>query len=337
MAAREAGARIETRTPVGALRVEDGLWIVTLGAGSRSVAARAVVNAAGPWVGDVARLGLPSGTRPADVRLVRGSHIVVPRIAGADDAYTLQNSDGRVVFILPFESDFTLIGTTDQPQTQNPRSASVSGEEETYLLDAANRYLRVPLKPEQIVWKFAGVRPLDDDGSDNVSAITRDYRLDLQSEGTPPILHVIGGKITTYRKLAEAALDLLAQYFPAARPGSTRTAPLPGGDFEGRTFEAWFDDFARRHAGFERRTLLRLAHRYGTRTERVIDGAASERDLGQDFGAGLSAREVAYLKSDEWADAADDILWRRTKTGLHIAPEARASAADTIQAYVDKL
>ncbi|MBN9290951.1 MAG: glycerol-3-phosphate dehydrogenase, partial [Hyphomicrobium denitrificans] len=173
--------------------------------------------------------------------------------------------------------------------------------------------------------------------SDNVSAITRDYRLDLQSGGTPPILTVIGGKITTYRRLAEAALDLLAQHLPAARSGSTKTAPLPGGDFEGRTFDAWFDDFARRHAGFERRTLMRLAHRYGTRTARVIDGATSERDLGQDFGAGLCAREIAYLRSEEWADAAEDILWRRTKTGLHIAPEARASAADAIQGYVDKL
>ena len=337
IAAREAGARIVTRTPVRALRVEEGLWIVSLGDGSRDVAARAVVNAAGPWVGDVARLGTSSGARSADVRLVRGSHIVVPRIAGANDAYTLQNSDGRVVFVLPFESDFTLIGTTEQPQGRDPCSASVSSDEESYLLTAVNRYLRVPIQPEQIVWTFAGVRPLDDDGSDNVSAITRDYRLDLQSEGTPPILNVIGGKITTYRRLAEAALDLLAQHIPVARSGSTRNAPLPGGDFEGRTFDAWFDDFARRHAGFERRTLMRLAHRYGTRTARVIDGATSERDLGQDFGAGLCAREIAYLKSEEWADAAEDILWRRTKTGLHIVPEARASAADAIQGYVDKL
>ncbi|ADJ25308.1 Glycerol-3-phosphate dehydrogenase [Hyphomicrobium denitrificans ATCC 51888] len=337
IAAREAGARIVTRTPVRALRVEDGLWIVLLGDGSRDVAARAVVNAAGPWVGDVARLGKSSGARSADVRLVRGSHIVVPRIAGADDAYTLQNSDGRVVFVLPFESDFTLIGTTEQPQGRDPRPATVSSDEESYLLTAVNRYLRVPLKPDQIVWTFAGVRPLDDDGSDNVSAITRDYRLDLQSEGTPPILNVIGGKITTYRKLAEAALDLLAQHIPGARSGSTRTAPLPGGDFGGCTFDAWFDDFARRHAGFERRTLMRLARRYGTRTARILDGTTSERDLGQDFGAGLCAREIAYLKSEEWADAAEDILWRRTKTGLHIAPGARASAAEAIQGYVDKL
>jgi len=244
---------------------------------------------------------------------------------------------GAFGFSLGSFAVFTLIGTTEQPQGRDPRSARVSSDEESYLLTAVNRYLRVPIQPEQIVWTIAGVRPLDDDGSDNVSAITRDYRLDLQSEGTPPILNVIGGKITTYRRLAEAALDLLAQHLPAARSGSTRNAPLPGGDFEGRTVDAWFDDFARRHAGFERRTLMRLARRYGTRTARVIDGATSERDLGQDFGAGLCAREIAYLKSEEWADAAEDILWRRPKSGLHIAPEARASAADAIQGYVDKL
>jgi len=337
IAAREAGARVMTRTAARSLRAEEGLWIVTLGDDAHQVAARAVVNAAGPWVGDVARIGPPSGVSPVNVRLVKGSHIVVPRIAGADDAYTLQNSDGRVVFVLPFESNFTLIGTTEQPQSHDPRSTSVSADEESYLLEAVNRRFRVPLKREQIVWKFAGVRPLDDDGRDNVSAISRDYRLVLQSDDTPPILHVIGGKITTYRKLAEAALDLLAKYFPTARAGSTRTAPLPGGDFEGRTFDAWFDDFARRHAGFERGTLLRLAHRYGTRTVRVIEGALSERDLGADFGAGLSAREIAYLKSEEWAVAADEVLWRRTKTGLHIVPEARSGAADAIQAYLDTM
>lgn len=337
IAAREAGASIATRTPVRALRCEDGLWIVTLGDDARHVAARAVINAAGPWIGDVARLQRSSNMRTANIRLIKGSHIVVPKIAGASDAYTLQNSDGRVVFALPFENDFTLIGTTEQSQTQNPRMASVTQEEETYLLNAANRYFRVPLKREQIVWRFAGVRPLDDDGSDNASAITRDYRLVVEADGTPPILHVIGGKITTYRKLAEAALDLLDPYFPALSPGSTRTVPLPGGDFEGRTFDAWFDDLARANAGFGRNTLLRLAHRYGTRTCRVLDGASAERDLGENFGAGLSAREIAYLKSEEWVEMADDILWRRTKTGLHIAPEARSSAADAIQAYLDKL
>jgi glycerol-3-phosphate dehydrogenase len=310
---------------------------VTLGDDARRIRARVVVNAAGPWVSDVAQLRQSHRAAPAAIRLVKGSHIVVPRIADARDAYTLQNSDGRVVFALPFESDFTLIGTTEQPQTHNPRMASVTADEETYLLDAANRYFRVPLKRDAIVWRFAGVRPLDDDGSTDASAITRDYRLVVEADGSPPILHVIGGKITTYRKLAEAALDLLEPYLPAMRRGSTRTALLPGGDFEGRTWGAWFEDFARAYAGFERSSLLRLARRYGTRTSRVIEGASSERELGKDFGAGLRAREVAYLKSEEWAETADDVLWRRTKAGLALAPEARGRAAEALQDYLDKL
>ncbi|HEY8195239.1 MAG TPA: glycerol-3-phosphate dehydrogenase, partial [Hyphomicrobium sp.] len=223
IAARDAGACIATRTPVRALRAESGLWIVTLGDDARRVAARAVVNAAGPWVGDVAKLAVTSRNVGArDVRLVKGSHIVVPRIAGTNDAYTFQHPDGRVIFALPFETDFTLIGTTEQPQARNPRMASVTTEEETYLLDAANRYFRAPLKREQIVWRFAGVRPLDDDGSENASAVSRDYRLEIETGAMPPILHVIGGKITTYRKLAEAALDLLEPHFPKMRNGTTR-------------------------------------------------------------------------------------------------------------------
>jgi glycerol-3-phosphate dehydrogenase len=338
IAAREAGARIETRSPVRGLRVENGLWIVTLGDDARHIAARAVVNAAGPWVGDIAKLAPGSrNVSVQDVRLIKGSHIVVPRIAGATDAYTFQNSDGRVVFALPFEADFTLIGTTEQPQTRNPRMASVTADEEAYLIAAANRYFRVPLKREEIVWQFAGVRPLDDDGSKDASAITRDYRLELESDGAPPIVHVIGGKITTDRRLAEAALDLLEPHFSELRPGTTKSTPLPGGNFEGLTFDAWFDGFARSNSGFDRVYLLRLARRYGTRTSLVLDGALSERDLGQDFGAGLSAREIAYLKSEEWAEAAEDVLWRRTKTGLHLASEQRSRAANAVQAYLDKL
>lgn len=337
IAAREAGARIETRSPVESLRAEHGLWILEIGAGARQIAARAVVNAAGPWVRDVAKLASSvekSSTR--HVRLVKGSHIVVPRIAGANDAYTFQNSDGRVVFALPFENNFTLIGTTEGPQTGNPRAARVSGDEELYLLDAVNRYFRVPLEREQIVWQFAGVRPLDDDGSANASAVTRDYRLEIEADGMPPIVHVIGGKITTYRKLAETALALLEPHFPEMRDGSTATAALPGGDFEGQTFEAWFDAFATTHAGFDRSYLLRLARRYGTRMSRVIEGATSERDLGDDFGAGLRSAEVAYLRSEEWAASAEDVLWRRTKTGLHLDPDERLRATDAVQTYLDK-
>jgi glycerol-3-phosphate dehydrogenase len=336
IAAREAGALILTRTPVRELSVDEGHWVVTLGIGERRIRARAVVNAAGPWVGDVARL--VSSTRsvsPPTVRLVKGSHIVVPRIPGTDDGYTFQHRDGRVVFALPFEENFTLIGTTERPQLGNPRAVRVETEEETYLLDIASRYFRVPLRPEQIVWSFAGVRPLDDDGSESASALSRDYRLELEA-GTPPVLHVIGGKITTYRKLAEAALKLLEPHLEPMRQGSTATTPLPGGDLDGQSFETWFDDFARLNHGFSRAYLRRLARRYGTRASRIVAGATSERDLGEDFGAGLSAREIAYLKAEEWAQTTDDILWRRTKVGLHLAPDERQRAGDAIEAYLAK-
>ena len=336
IAAREAGARIETRTPVTELRTQNGIWIATLGTDSHQVSTRAIVNAAGPWVGDVAKLlsGSPSFTPPA-VRLVKGSHIVVPRIAGANDAYTFQNRDDRVVFALPFEDEFTLIGTTDTIFAGDPRGAKCTDDEEDYLLDVANRFFREPLTRQDVVWSFAGVRPLDEDGSQSASAVSRDYRLDLHTD-TPPILHVIGGKITTYRKLAEAALKLLQPHIPQMQPGRTGTTPLPGGDFGGQSFDHWFEDFARNNQGFARSFLRQLARRYGTRTSKIIDGATSERHLGEDFGDGLTAREVAYLTSEEWARTAHDVLWRRTKTGLHLSPDDRLRAADRIQACLDK-
>jgi glycerol-3-phosphate dehydrogenase len=336
IAAREAGAHILTRTPVCELRADNGRWLVTLGNGKPRVWARAIVNATGPWVADVARLvanGAPA-SQPT-VRLVKGSHIVVPRIAGAESGYTFQHRDGRVVFALPFEDAFTLIGTTERPQIGSPRTAHVEKDEEAYLLDVANRYFRVPVTSQQIVWSFAGVRPLDDDGRVSASAASRDYRLELEAGAHPPLLHVIGGKITTYRKLAEAALERLGPHLPPMRAGRTAESPLPGGDLEGLTFDAWFDGFAARHSGFDRMYLRRLAHRYGARTSRIIDGATSERDLGQDFGVGLSAREVAYLKAEEFAQTAADILWRRTKAGLHLAPDQRQRGEDALNAYLD--
>nr|WP_045834633.1 glycerol-3-phosphate dehydrogenase [Hyphomicrobium sp. 99] len=337
IAAREAGASIETRTPVTGLNIEDGFWTATLGNAGRRVAARAVINAAGPWVAKVAALAnSPQHIRPPTVRLVKGSHITVPRVAGADDAYTFQNSDGRIVFALPFEETFTMIGTTEEAFAGDPRHANPSREEQDYLLDAANRFFRKPLTHRDIVWSFAGVRPLDEDGSETASAVSRDYRLELDATDTPPILHVVGGKITTYRKLAEAALKFMNPYFPKMQPGRTRTVPLPGGDLGGRSFDQWFEEFARENSGFETAFLRQLARRHGTRARKIIDGAASEKDLGENFGGSLTEREVAYLKSEEWAETATDVLWRRTKAGLHLRADDIARAADRIQACLDK-
>ncbi len=333
IAARDNGAEILTRTPVTALRRDGGLWHITLGTGSatRSVAARALVNAAGPWVASVAGLERGAHNQPAlRLRLVKGSHIVVPRIIGAEKAYIFQSVDDRIVFALPFERDFTLIGTTDVRIGGDPGAAVVSADEEDYLLTLANRFFRQPLSRADIVWRFAGVRPLDDDGSDDPSAVSRDYRLDLES-GPPAALHVIGGKITTYRRLAEAALDLLKPHVPEMGPRWTATAALPGGDVGDAGYDVWFAGLAARRPGFAKRDLVRLARRYGTRTEVLLGDARTAADLGPDLGGGLSKPEVRFLKREEWAMTADDVLWRRTKTALHLTPEMRIQTARLVE------
>ncbi len=345
MAARLAGATVLTRTPVTAMRVEAGVWRIAVGTGAseRHVTAKSVVNAGGPWVGRIA--GLTLGARnapPPSVRLVKGSHIVVPRIAGADDALILQHPDGRVIFALPIEQAFTLIGTTDESYSGDPREAAISTAEIDYLLAIANRFLRQPLTRDDIVWQFSGVRPLDDDGSERASAVSRDYRLERDDAGGAPVVHVIGGKITTYRRLAEQAVDLLQPTFPSMLPCATAKAVLPGGDVGGKghpaeNFAAWFAAFSARHTGFESAALLRLARRYGTRADIILGGARTTADLGTDFGAGLSAREVGYLKAHEWAMTAEDVLWRRTKTALHLSSTERVRAAEAIDAALPGL
>jgi glycerol-3-phosphate dehydrogenase len=342
IAAREKGAEILTRTPVTALARDGQTWRVTLGTGpdARIVSARAVVNAAGPWVEAVARLGLASRNQPPPhVRLVKGSHIVVPRIAGADDAYIFQNSDGRVVFALPYESAFTLIGTTDTPFIGDPRRVDVNGEDKDYLLDVANRFFRGKLAAADIVWQFAGVRPLDDDGSDNPSSVSRDYRLELDAglglSAGPPILHVIGGKITTYRRLAEAALDHLKPHLPSMGPPWTANAVLPGGNVGQSGYGGWFASLAAEHPGWAKDDLARLARRYGTRAAKIIGNTNSAADLGDDLGGGLRPREVEFLKREEFAQTAEDILWRRTKTALHMPAADRERLSARVQAILD--
>ncbi|MFN0219427.1 MAG: glycerol-3-phosphate dehydrogenase [Hyphomicrobium sp.] len=339
IAARESGATVLTRTPVTALEIENGQWRASLGGAQagRSVAARAVVNATGPWVGQVARLALGGRTLPAPrLRLVKGSHIVVPRIAGADDAYIFQTPDNRVVFALPFEQQFTLIGTTDEVFSGDPSDAVASAEEVAYLLGIANAMFRKPLPLADVVWSFAGVRPLDDDGAEAASTVSRDYRLDLDAGAGPPLLNVIGGKITTYRRLAEQALGVLAPYLPDMGPAFTATAPLPGGDVGPAGFQIWFDEFRRGLPDFPRDALLRLARRYGTRVSRVIGDAKTWGAMGSEVGGGLTAREINYLKAEEWAQTSDDVLWRRTKAGLFLAPGDRAPARARLQAALTR-
>jgi len=330
--ARARGSDIRVRTKLVAARRDNGLWHATLvdDAGARSdVIARALVNAAGPWVRDV--LGeLSEVPIAAGVRHVKGSHIVVPRIHDAPHAYILQNADNRIVFVIPYQDAFSLIGTTDVP-VEHYAHPVISDEETYYLLTLANTYVERPLAASDIVWSYSGVRPLYDDGTSDPSAITRDYVLQLDAgrdAANAPVLSIFGGKITTYRKLAEAALAELRPFFPAMGPSWTHAAPLPGGDLPGGDRDAWLAELRQRYPALPADLLRALARRHGTRALAVLADTRSPADLGEDFGAELTEREIRYLQRDEWAVTADDVLWRRTKCGLAMTGAARARVAE---------
>jgi glycerol-3-phosphate dehydrogenase len=318
--AADKGAEILTRHRVIEARPDNGLWLVRIGSGtsSRDVRTRALVNAAGPWAGQVGHsITAPGLEHRPHLRLVKGSHIVGPRIAGADSAYLLQNADGRVVFAIPYVNRFTLIGTTDIPFTGDPANVAIEPDEEDYLIALAGRFFKVPLRRQNIVSRYAGVRPLYDDMSDNPSAVTRDYKLDLAvGPSMPPLLTVLGGKLTTYRRLAEEALERLAPHLPVMGRPWTRHGALPGGDIPNGDFEAFVTGITARHPAFEPPFLRQLARRHGTNVIRILGSAQTLADLGRDFGGGLTEREIIYLRDTEWAREPDDVLWRRTKAAL---------------------
>jgi len=321
LSAAEFGAVIRTRTECVSARRHDGFWQVGL-SGDTRVRARAIVNAAGPWVKQVLneRLAQPSDDA---VRLVKGSHIVLPRLYAGEHVFLLQNDDRRVVFMIPYEGRYTLVGTTDVPVTE-AAAPVVTAQEVDYLCRAVNRYLARPVRPQDVVWRYAGVRPLYDDGTSDPSAVTRDYTLRLDGvAGAAPVLSVFGGKITTYRRLAELAVGKLAPYFPAMKAAWTATAPLPGSDFGAAGRAAAREALFARHPRIERDCLRGIFRRHGTRALEVV----GDGDLGEDFGAGLHEREVRYLVEREWARSAEDVLWRRTKSGLHLTEVQRARVA----------
>lgn len=331
MAAAEKGASIRTRTRVTAARRVDDLWEATLtdseDGHAETVRARLVINTAGPWVrevlDDVAHL--PSASR---VRLVKGSHLVVPRLHDGEQAYILQNVDKRIIFVLPYEGQFSLIGTTDVPFTGDPAKVAMEAAEADYLCAAVNRYFAKPIAPADIVWSYAGVRPLYDDASADPSAVTREYVLELDlADGGAPLLSVFGGKITTYRSLAENVMEKIRRFFPAMGPAWTWSAPLPGGDIPGASFTHLIDDLARTYPRLERSFLTAVARRHGTRIYRILGDAKEASDLGADFGAALTAREIDYLGTEEWARTPEDVLWRRTKCGLHMDEAGRQVVA----------
>ncbi|SIT77664.1 homodimeric glycerol 3-phosphate dehydrogenase (quinone) [Pontibaca methylaminivorans] len=334
LCARDAamrGARILTRTKVTGARREGGLWQVELtdiatGQVSRH-AARALVNAAGPWVEQVLRR-VTATPGPEGVRLVRGSHIVTRRLFDHDRCYILQGSDGRIVFAIPYEQDFTLIGTTDEDHPSPDIAPECTRTESDYLRSAVNAWFRSPVAHEDVVWSFSGLRPLHDDHAASATAVTRDYALVLDAPaGLAPLLSVFGGKITTHRHLAEEALHRLAPLIGNSAPDWTRRAHLPGGNFPLDGFADLDAALRARHPFLDDPWRRRLLRAYGTDAEKMLAGAESAEDLGEHFGATLTAREVDWMTRHEFARTADDVLWRRSKLGLRLSGDQVARLA----------
>src|ERR1700758_333582 len=328
--AADRGADIRTRTRAVEIRQVDGIWHVTVEntiTKQRSeIRARVLVNAGGPWVEQVLASGAGVNAR-AKVRLVQGSHIVVKRLYEHDRAYMFQNADGRIVFVIPYQDDFTLIGTTDRDYHGEPAKVKATAEEIQYLCDSVSEYLAKPVKPEDVVWNYAGVRPLYDDGASEAKAATRDYVFELDLPGGAPLLSIYGGKITTHRRLAEESLERLEPYLRSAkaRQGWTAKSPLPGGDLDVSALPALSPELRRHFPFIPPEHANRLAHAYGTRATRLLGAAKSLADLGQSFGATLTAAEVNYLMSSEWGVGAEDIVWRRSKLGLRMSPDEIAT------------
>jgi glycerol-3-phosphate dehydrogenase len=293
-----------------------------------------VVNAGGPWVEDV--LGRGAGVNAkAKVRLVQGSHIVVKKLYDHDRAYMFQNADGRIIFVIPYQDDFTLIGTTDRDYDGDPAKVKATAEEIQYLCTAASEYLAKPVTPDDVVWTYSGVRPLYDDGASEAKAATRDYVFELDMPGGVPLLSIYGGKITTYRRLAEEALERLAPYLRSAkaREGWTGKWPLPGGDMGVSDVDGLIAELQRGYPFLSHEHARRLARAYGTRAIKLLGEAKSAADLGQAFGATLTEREVRYLMANEWAVTAEDIVWRRSKLGLRLSADEIAALDDWIRTH----
>ncbi|MBV7298679.1 glycerol-3-phosphate dehydrogenase [Enterovibrio paralichthyis] len=336
MDAAERGAEVRNRCKVTRAERNNGIWEVTLHDEIANTTltrkAKVLVNAAGPWVKEFFDQGTTLKS-PRGIRLIKGSHIVVPRVHNEPSAYILQNEDGRIVFVLPYLDRFSVIGTTDVEYKGNPRDVAIEDKEVEYLLSVYNQHFKSPLSRNDVVWTYSGVRPLCDDESDSPQAITRDYTLELEDNGgDAPILSIFGGKLTTYRKLARAAVNKLSPFFADMGEDWTANSALPGG--EGITSAAdvekklaatfpWMDTF----------TVQRLATTYGSRIWVWLDGVKDESELGLSFGHGLTAREVDYLVSAEYVQTAEDLLWRRTKLGLYLSKQEQQAVADYLASH----
>lgn len=333
MAAREQGAHIHSRTRCVSARRNKGLWHIHLERADGSllsIRARALVNAAGPWVARFIREDLKQDS-PYGIRLIQGSHIVVPRLFDGEQAYILQNEDRRIVFAIPYQERFTLIGTTDREYQGDPAKVAITEAEIDYLLQVVNAHFKTPLGRNDIVHTYAGVRPLCDDESDDPSAVTRDYTLALSGQpGEAPLLSVFGGKLTTYRKLAESALAQLAPFFPKMGPSWTASSLLPGAE-QLESQSALIEALCARFGWLPTTLARRWASSYGSRAWVLMEGVHSLSDLGEHLGGGLYGREVDYLCQHEWAMQAADILWRRSKLGLFMTPAQQAKLEHYLQ------
>ncbi len=336
--ARERGADIRTRTRCISANRKDGLWIATLldqCSGAKSiVTSRALVNAAGPWAAEVMKDVVEGHAANAKLTLVKGSHIIVPRLYDGEQCYVLQNDDRRIIFVMPYEIDFSLIGTTDVPFAGDPGAATITAQEISYLCAAVSRYFRKELTAQEVEASFSGVRPLYDPGSADAPAASREYVFELDAApARAPLLSVFGGKITAYRRLAEDAVDRLRRYLKPPRPAPwTAAAPLPGGDMGADNFDAFLLGLRGKYPWLAAKTAFRLARAYGTRAQAILGNSKSLSDLGADFGAGLTQMEVDHLIEKEFALTAEDILWRRSKLGLHLSPAERAR----VSSYLDR-
>ncbi len=330
--AEARGATIMTRTKVVSAERDGDLWkIVTEGPGGRAEhRAKMLVNAGGPWVQDVIRSKIRLNSTEG-VRLVRGSHIVVRKLFDHGKCYFFQGTDGRIIFAIPYETDFTLIGTTDQDHRADPSEAEATEAEQDYLCRFASEYFENPVTRDDIVWTYSGVRPLYDDGAKSATAATRDYVLSVDDNG-PPVLNVFGGKITTYRRLAQSAMEKIGRFFPDLPGDWTAGVPLPGGDFPVDGVGDLVEGLRRDYPFLDDRWALRLVRAYGTEAREILGEAASPADLGEDFGASLTAREVEWLMDREYARRAADVVWRRSKLGLRMSADEVARLDDWMQA-----
>ncbi|WP_299735436.1 glycerol-3-phosphate dehydrogenase [uncultured Roseobacter sp.] len=338
--AQQDGAQILTRTACTSLRDHDGRWLATvkdtMSGAQREISAKVVVNAAGPWVNDI--IGRVAGSNSSrSVKLVKGSHIIVPKFWEGQQAYLIQNTDKRVIFINPYEGDKALIGTTDIAYEGDPNDVRPDEDEVAYLIAAVNRYFKQPLQPQDVIEAFSGVRPLFDDGQGNPSAVTRDYVLDLDQSRGAPLLNIFGGKITTFRKLAEHAVQELKPFFPNMGTDWTAQAPLPGGDIPEADFETFLGQIRTDYPWLPGALAKHYARLYGTRLRQIVGDATELSALGRQFGPMLYEAEVTYLVTQEWATCADDILKRRTKHGLTLSAAEAARLQDWFGNAVAKI